>query len=323
MAQRNLLLCFDAFGTLFHPRAPVLEQYITVAQQFGLGGFSIEDAEASFKTAFSRESKLHPNYGKASGMGASKWWTNVIHQTFQPLVRNGTELPKDLAPTLYRRFSSGEGYSLSSGVTSLLRSLKQKELEQRQRQRGQHFKSPRIVIGVITNSDDRVPNILSSLGLRVSPLRFGDPLGPVREPPAEQYDIDLHCMSYDVGFGKPDRRIFDAAEDLAVQLVATQEATEHEQHIGPAQTALPWLKLYVGDEYENDVLGARGAGWTPIFVGTEEVVSNQDRVLDLEQLGKSLTLEDLSQQHDPRLLIKARSTQHVLKWLIEQYESKQ
>jgi len=77
MAQRNLLLCFDAFGTLFHPRHPVLEQYIMVAQQFGLGGFSIEDAEASFKSAFSRESKLHPNYGKASGMGASKWWTNV------------------------------------------------------------------------------------------------------------------------------------------------------------------------------------------------------------------------------------------------------
>jgi hypothetical protein len=79
MGRRNLLLCFDAFGTLFTPKRPIAEQYATVARQCGLDGFSTEQVQASFKTAFSGESKAHPNYGKASNMGAEQWWTNVSH----------------------------------------------------------------------------------------------------------------------------------------------------------------------------------------------------------------------------------------------------
>ncbi|KAL2169259.1 hypothetical protein VTG60DRAFT_6339 [Thermothelomyces hinnuleus] len=310
MAQRNLLLCFDAFGTLFHPKGPVMEQYVAVAQQCGLGGFSVQDVEASFKAAFSRESKLHPNYGRASGMGALKWWTNVITQTFQPLIGEGTELPNGLAPKLWHRFSSGEGYSLSPGVASLLRSLRQRQQERRP-------KPSRLIVGVITNSDDRVPSILSSLGLHVSPLRFGAPLNSARGGPSEHYDVDLHCMSYDVGVTKPDRRIFDAAEEMAVQLVMAQEAAEHGRDVERAQPALPWLKLYVGDEYEKDVVGARGAGWNPIFVGAKEEVSGQDSVLDLGQL-RNKRLDEVFDRDGPPLTIHADSTQEVLEWLIEQ-----
>ncbi len=77
MGQRNLLLCFDAFGTLFHPKLPIVEQYASVARRCGLDGFSVEQLQNSFRAAFSGEFKAHPNYGKASGMGAEKWWTNV------------------------------------------------------------------------------------------------------------------------------------------------------------------------------------------------------------------------------------------------------
>lgn len=77
MTRRKLLLCFDAFGTLFRPKSPVPEQYAAVARQCGLDGFTTKDVQASFKTAFSSESKAHPNYGKAIGMGAAQWWTNV------------------------------------------------------------------------------------------------------------------------------------------------------------------------------------------------------------------------------------------------------
>ncbi len=77
MGKRNILLCFDAFGTLFRPKRPVAEQYAAVASQCGLGGFSVEQVQASFKTAFTKESEEHPNYGRSSGMGAEKWWTNV------------------------------------------------------------------------------------------------------------------------------------------------------------------------------------------------------------------------------------------------------
>lgn len=76
MSKRNLFLCFDAFGTLFKPAEPVAKQYADVARQFGL---RVNDAQvtASFREAFKREAKVHPNYGKATGMGAQTWWTNV------------------------------------------------------------------------------------------------------------------------------------------------------------------------------------------------------------------------------------------------------
>jgi hypothetical protein len=165
-------------------------------------------------------------------------------------------------------------------------------------------------VGVITNSDDRVPSILSSLGLRVSPARFGAPFDPAKVA-AQQYDIDLHCMSYDVGFAKPDRRIFDAAENMADQLAAAQDAASHGR-------AVPWVKVYVGDEYENDVVGAQGAGWNPVFVGTEEGLSGKEAFSDLEKLG-STALDESFTQHSGPVTIRAESTQRVLEWLIEQY----
>ncbi|KAK4149044.1 HAD-like domain-containing protein [Chaetomidium leptoderma] len=308
MGRRNLLLCFDAFGTLFHPKRPIAEQYTAVARQCGLDGFSTEQVHTSFRTAFSRESKAHPNYGKASGMGAKKWWTTVIHNTFRPLVGPGRELPQDLAPRLLHRFCTGEGYTLSPGVTSLLRSTKQQQRQQT---------SSQIVVGVITNSDDRVPGILSSLGLRVSPLRVGSTIS-LAKVADQQYDIDLHCMSYDVGFEKPDRRIFDAAEETANQLAAAQRGTEPGRDGERAKEAAPWLKLYVGDEYKKDVLGARGAGWNSVFVGTDENVPGQENLLGLPQLNDK-TLDEVFPQGAPPVTIRAESTQELLEWLGEQY----
>jgi FMN phosphatase YigB (HAD superfamily) len=118
-------------------------------------------------------------------------------------------------------------------------------------------------------------------------------------------------MSYDVGFAKPDRRIFDAAENMADQLAAAQDAASHGR-------AVPWVKVYVGDEYENDVVGAQGAGWNPVFVGTEEGLSGKEAFSDLEKLG-STALDESFTQHSGPVTIRAESTQRVLEWLIEQY----
>jgi hypothetical protein len=229
----------------------------------------------------------------------------VIHKTFQPLAGPGRDLPKDLAPKLLHRFTSDEGYTLTPGVIPLLRSLKQHQKQ---------TDSLRIAVGVITNSDDRVPSILSSLGLRVSPARFGTPFDPA-ELAAQQYDVDLHCMSYDVGFAKPDRRIFDAAENMAYQLAAAQDAASHGRR---GNRAVPWLKVYVGDEYENDVVGARGAAWNPVFVGTEEGLSGKEVFSDLGKLGNTALDEVFSQNSGP-VTIRAESTQIVLEWLTQQY----
>lgn len=76
-ARPRLLLCFDAFGTLFRPRASVAHQYGDVARQHGLTDFSDADLEASLVAAVKDERKLHPNYGKATDLGATAWWNNV------------------------------------------------------------------------------------------------------------------------------------------------------------------------------------------------------------------------------------------------------
>lgn len=50
MTPRNLLICFDAFGTLFKPRAPIEQQYGEVARSLGLAGIRDDDVRDSFKT---------------------------------------------------------------------------------------------------------------------------------------------------------------------------------------------------------------------------------------------------------------------------------
>jgi hypothetical protein len=47
--KRNLLLCVDAFGTLFRPRSPIAEQYGQVARAMGVK-ISDEEIAREFKS---------------------------------------------------------------------------------------------------------------------------------------------------------------------------------------------------------------------------------------------------------------------------------
>lgn len=79
----NLLLCFDAFGTLFTPNRPIAVTYAQVAARHGVatgGRENAEEVNERFKIAFKGESKRNPNYGKATGLGPERWWRNVSCQ---------------------------------------------------------------------------------------------------------------------------------------------------------------------------------------------------------------------------------------------------
>ena len=249
----------------------------------------------------------------------------MITKTFQPLAGDGVDLPKDLAPKLLHRFASDEGYTLSPGITPLLRSLKQASAAA-----SQVHVSP--IIGVITNSDDRVPSILSSLGLHVRPLRFGvdtntspspTPLPSQQQQPPHvssyDYDIDLHAMSYDVGFAKPDPRIFDAAEQMANHLVANTITTNtHVAQGGGRAEVLPWLKVYVGDEYAKDVTGALGAGWNAVLVGDERTDGLEESEEESLEWLENKPLEEVFPLGSPPRAARAGSVQEVLRWLGEE-----
>jgi hypothetical protein len=78
--KKNLLLCLDAFGTLFKPTKPIGALYAEAAARHGVptgGADGAQEVGDRFKAAFKGETKRNPVYGKATGLGAEKWWANV------------------------------------------------------------------------------------------------------------------------------------------------------------------------------------------------------------------------------------------------------
>ncbi|KAF9739887.1 hypothetical protein PMIN06_006052 [Paraphaeosphaeria minitans] len=255
--SKNLLLCFDAFGTLYKPNVGIPAAYALAAQRHGINcaadaasSMPIEQwtpaeykpVSESFKQSYKRQSSENPNYGKETGLGAQKWWANVIRGTFQPFLKPQEEVPDALVAELLKLYSSSEGYTLFPDAKALFDKLRQA--------RAQPSTSPwrweKIVVGVISNSDDRVPSILSSLGLNVQPRRVGSEIGPI----ADSEDISFVVHSYDVGVEKPDKRIFNAARDLGKALGSMDECH----------------KLYVGDSIGQDYLGATNAEWQSLLI---------------------------------------------------------
>ncbi len=99
-------------------------------------------------------------------------------------------------------------------------------------------------IGVVSNADGRVRALLESAGLSSF--------------------LEVVVDSFEVGFEKPDPRIFLAATDrLGI----------------PASEC-----VYVGDIFSIDVLGARRAGMRAILIGTGAAEEPVERILTLPEL---------------------------------------
>ena len=104
-----------------------------------------------------------------------------------------------------------------------------------------------VALGVISNMDRTLPQLLAQLGV-------------------DGY-MSVVVSSGEVGLTKPQPEIFRVA--LERTGVAPEEA------------------LYVGDQYENDVLGARQAGLTPILIDRYDLfphLTDVTRVRSLEEM---------------------------------------
>lgn len=126
--------------------------------------------------------------------------------------------------------------------------------------------TPRVIIGLITNSDNRTASILTSLGVRVSPLHYGEERPEQSLGSEADFDIDFTVLSYDVGAEKPNGRIFAAAEEMLGTVLRREEVAGSR----PSETSADaWSRVYVGDEFEKDVVGATEAGWKAVLVERE------------------------------------------------------
>ncbi|KAJ5918209.1 hypothetical protein N7454_010584 [Penicillium verhagenii] len=312
---RTLLLTLDAFDTLFHPRQPIPEQYATTAHEFGLSRTAItpQKLKAAFKTTFREQAARHPNYGRADVLrgrygGPKQWWEEVIRGSFtRALLSEGTsgsrnsarsaqattaipsinpnpdlDLPIGMVEALVDRFAGAEGYTLYEDVEPFFARLQQLKMNTGRTNR----RFDRVLVGVVSNSDDRVPSVLRALGLRVGDLRADQDLSSMELPGFEQRggkirlggsdvsgrgaqpeaDLDLVITSYEAGEEKPHRLIFDVAERQARLLASSSVGTQISSSPGD------WVCVHVGDDYEKDYLGALDAGWQSYLLcrGDEE-----------------------------------------------------
>lgn len=222
--------------------------------------------------------------------------TQVIHKTFEPFLNNGQSLPSGLAPALLHRFSSQEGYHMDSQLVLAIESLKQSNPNRRFNE---------IVVGVITNSDNRVPDVLSSFGLDVSAFRYGKEVNAEHDL-SRDFDIDFHCMSYDVGYEKPDRQIFDAADSMLAKILA---AKINNSVVSNQLDSDTWTKMYVGDEYEKDVVGSQQAGWKPVLLTDDQSLPGMGSI-------ESCRDNEIDEAFANHSALRVRTVQELVMWLV-------
>lgn len=104
---------------------------------------------------------------------------------------------------------------------------------------------------------------------------------------AAQQDIDFVICSYDVGFEKPDRRVFDAAKSTLREILAAEKGMSSAQEVDLGD----WDLVYVGDEIEKDGVGATQAGWNAVVV--DRSLGDGDAI-SLKRLVKGAELDVVS-----------------------------
>ena len=196
---------------------------------------------------------------------------------FQSWRQPGIDVPQALADELYRRYSTKEGYDLFPDVMPFFQMLRTKSSTEATKP----WPWEKTVVGIITNSDDRVPGVLNSFGLKVGPRRVGTPDQRAAEAALED-DISFVVLSYDVGVEKPRRAIFDAAaECLKETLSGRDDGLQVED----------FEKLYVGDTLQHDVFGAEGAGWYALLLDRSNYYKKA-----YARVGKGLVSKTMKQQ---------------------------
>ncbi|NXJ88456.1 HDHD3 protein, partial [Corythaixoides concolor] len=203
-AMRRLrLLTWDVKDTLLRMRQPVGKSYAAEARAHGVR-VQPEALSRSFREVYGAQSRRFPNYGRGQGLSSQQWWVDVVKQTFRLSGVHEDGVLTLMAENLYRDFCSARNWEVLPGAGETLSQCCQ---------RGFHM-------GVVSNFDKRLENILSQCNLR--------------------HHFEFVLTSEDAGFAKPDPRIFEKALRLG--------------GVPPEQAA------HVGDDYTRDYGAARAVG---------------------------------------------------------------
>jgi putative hydrolase of the HAD superfamily len=209
MLKKYKAVFFDVGGTLLRVHPSVGDVYATHARDYGFTG-SPDDLNREFRQEWSNMGGME-SIGQQKGVEVERtFWKELVRRVFE--VHGGLNDFDRYFDHIYDVFRSKESWRVFEDVTEsgLLDQLKNKG----------------IVLGVVSNWDSRLPEILKNTGL------------------ASYFNFIL--ASTVVGSAKPDAGIF-------------QEAL---QRAGVA----PDQACHIGDEPATDIEGARNVGIHSILI---------------------------------------------------------
>jgi putative hydrolase of the HAD superfamily len=197
---------FDAAGTLFGVKGSVADIYLRHAEKYGVKQSA--ETRAAISSAFHRAFDEAPPpvfavHDPAQIKRCERlWWFDIVHHVFYRVgMFDGFD---EYFEEVFQAFGGPEYWSLFPDTTSVLKQLKDRGIE----------------IGIISNFDSRLFNILRGLGL------------------SDLFDtVTIASLAH---AAKPSPKIFELA--LAKHAVDPVEA------------------LHVGDSLKDDVGGAAAAG---------------------------------------------------------------
>lgn len=203
------LVTFDATNTLLKFRVPPWEYYALVARDYGFTGGE-DEIKSKFKESFKVMWEKHPNFGKNT-ISWQDWWRKVVGLTLRDHLPDKADVVT-VANKLINEFRTSRCWNVADGGHNLLRVLHNKGVS----------------LGVISNSDPRLRDILRNLDL--------------------YKHFEFVLTSYESGCSKPDKIIFDEALQLCKKNVNPNEA------------------IHIGDDIDKDYKGAKAAGWHALLI---------------------------------------------------------
>ncbi|KAK7205824.1 hypothetical protein BZA70DRAFT_310305 [Myxozyma melibiosi] len=309
------IISLDAYGTIYIPSPSVSEQYSNLYNDYrsrllrhdidsnnsAPPELSAAQINLNFKKAYKARAASHPNYAG----GETEWWIAVIKDTFgfcpSTTVEEDDGGTDRFAREVYENFNSSKAYAVYPDIIPFLSTLLRNNSPPK--------------IGVISNSDSRSRTILRGLGILSPP----PPLEQNQKGEDARYlianDNDV-ILSAEIGFDKPDPRIFKAAESKLLPAAAAaaaaaaapsakqQAAQTDDDAIAVARGLAYW---HIGDEYDKDIAPLLSTPdlrtWGGIFISRlpspspsssmDKPESDEERKVTLSAGGRVLTVSDL------------------------------
>lgn len=237
------LVTLDMVGTVIKFSRPPVAMYQEVAAAHGYTNIDLDKLGVSFKQQWVGMNRDYPHFGSTtSGMSSLVWWHTLVKNTFKGVL--GPEYDERklscAASELYSYYHSPKPYLVLDDGLEALRTLR----------------SLNICVGAISNFDNRLHDILPSLGI--------------------SQHLQFILTSEDAQSSKPEEKIFETAQ-LRSRLL----------DLHPSEI------LHIGDDLDNDYFGARRMCWNSLLVDRwgggyttipeEHVIDDITKIFNIEQ----------------------------------------